>query len=262
MIIFRTCDSVNSVSKNLRPYGLSKIEIIKICFLSLCDAFKNLQCRIIVLGDNLSEESIQFFKKFNVEIHIGKYGNDASILESIKIANNAAKDEWIYFCEDDYLHTADSFTLIENFLNERFEILKQKVKLYNLSSFINLSKKDLFIFPPDYPDRYLPKYRKHSLILHSTNCHWRQVTNVTFTFLTHSATVKKHLALLKKSSHRANDRLLSRRLFRQFGFFSSAVCFSPLPGLSTHMHLTTATPLRNWESLVLDYKDKLHYFNS
>ncbi len=262
-IIFRTCDSVNAVNKNPRPFELTKKELIKICFLSLVDSLKALDFRIIILGDKLSEEMIHFFNCFKVELHLGNFGNDRSIKETLKIANTIPDDEWIYFCEDDYLHSPSSFIQIDNFLNKRDELFLQKIKLYNVSSFINLMQKDLFVFLPDYPDRYLPKYRKHSLILLSDNWHWRQVTNVTFTFLTKSLSVKKHFSLLMKSSENANDGLLSRKLFGRFGlgFLSRSVCFSPLPGLSTHMHRDTMTPLINWEKLVDAYKNKIQELN-
>ena len=35
-IFFRACDKVESVHKDKRPFGLNKLEIIKISFYSLC----------------------------------------------------------------------------------------------------------------------------------------------------------------------------------------------------------------------------------
>jgi hypothetical protein len=122
---------------------------------------------------------------------------------------------------------------------------------------VNLRAKDLFIFPPDYPDRYFPKYRRHSLIVQSSDCHWRQITNITFTFLAKASTIKKQLALLRKASRNANDSLLSRKLFGHFGFIASSICFSPLPGLSTHMHINSMTALRDWEKIAQEYKNKI-----
>ena len=256
-IIFRACDSVNAVNKNPRPFNLAKTELIKICFLSLLDGLKGLNYRIIILGDKLSEEMIAFFNSFEVEMCLGSYGNDASIRESLNIAKTIPDDEWIYFCEDDYLHVPNSFLVIDNFLNERNQLFVQEIKPYNLSSMVNLPAKDLFIFPPDYPDRYFPKYRRHSLIVQSSDCHWRQITNITFTFLAKTSTIKKHLALLRKSSRKANDSLLSRKLFGHFGFIASSICFSPMPGLSTHMHINSMTSLRDWKKITEEYLDRI-----
>ena len=257
-IIYRACDGVNAVNNNPRPYNLTKAQLIKICFLGLIESLKGIDFRILVLGDKLSEEMKLFFSHFNVELYLGNFGNDASIREALRLAKTIPDNEWIYFCEDDYLHTSSSFSQIETFLNERSDLLKQKKKIYNLSSFINLNKKDIFIFPPDYPDRYKPKFRKHSLIVLSSGCHWRQVTNVTFTFLTKASTIKKRFPVLMKSSNGANDIWLSKKLFGSgFGFWAQSICFSPLPGLSSHMHRDTMTPLVDWELLVQHYTHKL-----
>lgn len=230
--------------------------MIKLCFLSLVESLKDLDFKIIVVGDKLSEEMIAFFNRFEVELYLGNFGNDASFRETLKIASTIPNDEWIYFCEDDYLHVPHAFEFIDHFLDERETLFKQKKKFFNLFREVNLKDKDLFIFPPDYPDRYDPGNRKSSLILFSSDCHWRQVSSMTLTFLTKSSTFKKHSALYKKASVR--DRKISRRLFGKLGFsfLSSSVCLSPLPGLSTHMHRDTMSPLVDWEKLVLEYTAK------
>lgn len=255
-IIFRACDIVNAVNKNPRPFNLEKGQVIKLCFLSLVESLKDLDFKMIVVGDKLSEEMISFFNSFEVELHLGNFGNDASIRETLKIASTIPNDEWIYFCEDDYLHLPHAFDFIDHFLDERDSLFKQKKKFFNLYRGVNLKNKDLFIIPPDYPDHYSPKYRKSSLILFSSDCHWRQVRYITFTFLTKSSTIKKNYSLFKKASVKARDRKISRRLFGDFGFGfgTSSMCFSPIPGLSTHMHRDTMTPLQNWEKLMLEYK--------
>ena len=264
-IILRACDIVNAVNKNPRPFNLEKGQLIKLCFLSLVESLKDLDFKIIVVGDKLSEEMIAFFNHFKVELHLGNFGNDASFRETLKIAATIPNDEWIYFCEDDYLHVPHAFVFIDHFLDERETLFKQKKKFFSLFREENLKDKDLFIFPPDYPDRYDAGNRKSSLILFSNDCHWTRVSNITLTFLTKSSTIKKHSALFKKASGKARagssgnaDRVISRRLFGGFGFgfLSSSVCFSPIPGLSTHMHRDTMTPLVDWKKLVLEYTAK------
>jgi hypothetical protein len=264
-IIFRACDIVNAVNKNPRPFNLEKGQLIKLCFLSLVESLKDLDFKIIVLGDKLSDEMLTFFNHFEVEMHLGSFGNDASFRETLKIASAIPNDEWIYFCEDDYLHVSHTFEFIDHFLDERDELFKRKKKFFNPFREVNLKDKDLFIFPPDYPDRYYAGNRKSSLILLSSDCHWREVSNITLTFLTKSSTIKKHNALFKKFSIKSRegsmgnaDRLISKKLFGKtgFGFRTSSVCFSPIPGLSTHMHTDTMTPIVDWEKLVLEYRTK------
>lgn len=258
-VIYRACDIVNAFNKNPRPFNLEKGQLIKLCFLSLVESLKGLDVKIIVLGDKLSEDMIAFFNYFKVDLRLGSFGNEGSLLETIKIARTIPDDEWVYICEDDYLHIPDAFGFIDHFIDEKKSLFDEKKNRDNLSSLVNLNDKDLFIFPPDYPDRYQPIHRKHSLILVSSDCHWRQVNYTTFTFLTKSSTIKKHFSVFKRSAVIARARLFSRKLFGRigFGFLTSSVCFSPMPGLSTHMHRGTMTPLVNWEKLVLEFSAKV-----
>ena len=258
-VILRACDSVNAFNKNPRPFDLEKGELIKICFLSLVESLKGLDVKIIVLGDKLSEDMIAFFNYYNVDLRLGSFGNQGSMLETLKITSTIPDDEWVYICEDDYLHVPHAFSFIDHFIDEQSSLVEGKKNRDNLSSLVNLKDKDLFIFPPDYPDRYQPIHRKHSLILVSSDCHWRQVNYTTFTFLTKSSSIKKHFSLFKKAARIARARLFSRRLFGRigFGFWTSSVCFSPIPGLSSHMHSSTMTPLVDWEKLVLKFKSEV-----
>jgi len=139
-----------------------------------------------------------FFNHFEVELHLGNFGNDASFRETLKIAATIPNDEWIYFCEDDYLHVPHAFEFIDHFLDERDSLFKRKRKFSNLFREVNLKNKDLFIFPPDYPDRYDPGNRKSSLILFSNDCHWREVSSITLTFLAKSSTIKNIVHYSKK----------------------------------------------------------------
>jgi len=255
-VIFRACDRVVAVNKNPRPFGLDKTELVKICFRSLRTALQHVPHRIIVLGDNLSDNLLDFFRHQDIELQVGTFGNEASFLQALKIAETIPDHHWVYFCEDDYLHTPDAFLKIKSFIDEHPHILKQQWKVYNPSTWLNLQAKDIFIFPPDYPDRYLPKYRKHSLIVIAPHAHWRQVSHITFTFLTQSRTMKKYMKIFQRAVRGANDRYLSRKLFGRFayGWGSDALCFSPIPGVSSHMHRDTMTPLVDWEKLIKKFR--------
>jgi hypothetical protein len=79
------------------------------------------------------------------------------------------------------------------------------------------------------------------------NTHWREVNDVTFTFLLQSKTFKKHEKTFLKSAHKANDRFLSRKLIGKHFFFNKTFCLSPIPSLSNHMHTETMSPVVNWE---------------
>lgn len=128
-IIFRTCDKVNAVHGSPRPYGLDKISLIKLCFKSLVLALKNVDHAIYVVADDISTELKNFFQSYNIQLIEGVYGNDNSIRETFKIASSIPSNEYIYFCEDDYLHTPDCFEKITHLIANYHEIIPGRIKL-------------------------------------------------------------------------------------------------------------------------------------
>ncbi|MDP4221308.1 MAG: hypothetical protein Q8896_12805, partial [Bacteroidota bacterium] len=156
-----------------------------------------------------------------------------------------------YFVEDDYLHTPEAFKWIDDFITNRSGYMSTK-RLARQLRFIKLriDDKPLIIHTPDYPDRYLPKYLRFSLIFISKYCHWRQITNTTFTFMMQGKTVQRYKEILLRSSIGADDGFLSRRLFAGLRLGKKALCVSPIPGVSTHMHEEVMTPFVNWEKII------------
>jgi hypothetical protein len=250
-VIFRACDKVNAVNKQPRPFNLEKSELIKACFKSLYASLQYVPHTLTVLGDKLSADMMDFFSGYDVQLSNGDYGNDASIRQSMQTALTFLNDdEWIYFCEDDYLHREETFLYITNLINDKKNICPGKRRLGLLSSIIHFNKPNLVIFPSDYPDRYCTKNRRQHFIFYTQDCHWRQVTNTTFTFLIQVKDVKKYSRVLLKASENANDAWLSRMIFGSQYFVGKLLCVSPIPALTAHMHINTLPPLVNWESIV------------
>lgn len=260
-IIFRSCDAINAVHNSPRPFGLDKKTLIKVCFKSLYNSAQGHNYTIIVLGDNLSEEMKEFFRQFDLELIEGVFGNDASIRETIKIAQSFNDDEWVYFCEDDYLHKKEAIGNIINLIENKDNILpskiqykqllrKREVVLFSFKRYF--TKPNLVIHPCDYPDRYDIKHATKNFIFHTQKSHWRQIFDTTFTFLIEAKEVKRNKKTLIKASFRANDRYLSKNLFGKSFFYNKLLCVSPMPSLSTHMHKETMSPIVNWEELVIE----------
>lgn len=265
-IIFRTCDKVNAVHGSPRPFDLDKKELIKICFLSLVDSLKAIEHSIFIVADDLSEEMIRFFEAFKVEMIHGKYGNDNSLRECFRLAASLPDDEFVYFCEDDYLHTSDCFseivTLIEEYrtiypgdIKVKQLLRKRELLLFRMKRYFK--KPEFLVFPCDYPDRYAPFYMEKSFIFKTKTLHWRQIRDITFTFLVKTNTFKKHRKVFERSANRANDRFLSRKLLGNKFFYSKLLGLSPLPSLSCHMHRETMSHVVDWEKVVKDYREKL-----
>lgn len=255
-VIFRACDLVLAVNGAPRPFGFDKRTLVQVCFDSLHKALQAVPHTITVLGDKLSPEITHFFESFpDVHLLHGNFGNEASLRETFRLADAVPEDEWIYFCEDDYLHVPHAFECIRDLiLNGPSRSMQYRPRIRSFASFINPARQDLVIFPPDYPDRYLGKNRRFSLLFHGDRWHWRQVSNTTFTLLLKGSTFRRYRQLLEKSAKGANDAHLSRRMFGRYHFLGRTLCLSPIPGLSTHMHQSTMTPVVDWESLALAHQ--------
>src|SRR5665213_2105702 len=108
-IIFRTCDAVHSIHGAVRPFGLSKRGTIELCFRSLIESLRDVEYTIHVVADNISEELRQFFHQYRVTITEGVFGNDESLRVCLRMAFEYDDNDWVYLCEDDYLHAPHAF---------------------------------------------------------------------------------------------------------------------------------------------------------
>jgi len=253
-IIFRTCDAVHSIHGAVRPFGLSKRGTIELCFRSLIESLRDVEYTIHVVADNISEELRQFFHQYRVTITEGVFGNDESLRVCLRMAFEYDDNDWVYLCEDDYLHAPHAFLWIDDLLANRDRILltksRRSMKRMALLDYRrNLHTMPLFLHPPDYPDRYKPRERDPSFIFISQYCHWRQVANTTLTFMAQASSFKHFRRVLERSATGADDGYLSRKIFARYHFGGKALCLSPMPGVSTHLHTEVMTPLVDWKKI-------------
>jgi len=260
-ILFRACDKVESVHNAQRPFNLNKIQIIKVSFYSLYQSLKGAEYQFIIIGDDLSQELIEFFSKFeDIVIYNKILGSAAkSLQEQITLALDIPSDEWIYMCEDDYLHLPHSFKYISEFIENKEKYLKTSHKKKNYVNRLigDISGIPLIIHPPDYPDRYEPPWKRLSYIFLSKYCHWRQITNTTHTFLLQSSTIKKFEKSIKASAMGPSDSILSERVYGRLSFRNKAICISPIKGLSTHLTEGVMSPLIDWNLVCRKNIDEL-----
>jgi len=260
-ILFRACDKVESAHNASRVFGLNKIQTIKVCFYSMYQALQDNQYQFTIIGDDLSTELLNFFNKFNnVIIDNEKLGSAAkSLQKQIDIALSIPDDEWVYMCEDDYLHSPKAFKYISEFIENKEQYVKTSGGKKNYMNRLigDLSSVPIVIHTPDYPDRYKPNWKRLSFIFLSKYCHWRQITNTTHTFLLQSSTIKKFEKYIKASSIGPSDSKLSKKIYGRIFFNNKALCVSPVKGLSTHMTEHVMTPLIDWESMCKEYIDDM-----
>jgi hypothetical protein len=260
-VLFRACDKIESVHKATRPFGLNKLQTIKVSFYSIYKASQEFNCNFMIIGDDLSKDLLDFFQGFdNVEVENSLFGSAAKSLQrQIDIGMGLLEDEWIYLCEDDYLHSPDAIKYISEFIENKEIYLKTSPKKKNyINKMIgDLSKLPLIIHPPDYPDRYMPQWKRLSYIFLSKYCHWRQISNTTHTLLLQSSTMKLFEKQIKESAIGPSDSKLSEKVYGRFSFRNKAICISPIKGLSTHMTEEVMTPLIDWESICNKYIDEM-----
>lgn len=252
-ILFRACDKVESVHSEVRPFALNKTQIIKVCFNSIYRSIQEEDYKIRVFGDDLSIDLLNFFQSFDdVVVDNQKLGSAKKSLQTqIDFALNLPEDEWVYMCEDDYLHTSNSFKYLTEFIENKEKYIKTSGAKKNYMNRLigDLSKVPLIIHPPDYPDRYYPEWKRLSFIFLSKYCHWRQVSNTTHTLLLQSSTIKKFAKFIKQSAEGPSDSKLSEKIYGRIFFFNKALCISPIRGLSSHMTDKVMSPLVDWESI-------------
>ena len=252
-ILYRACDKIEFSHKSKRPFDMKKTEVIKVSFYSLYHALKDSQRKFIIIGDDLSTDLLHFFSLFDdVTVENDKLGSASKSLQrQIDIALTIPDNEWVYMCEDDYLHTQYSFKYISEFIENKECYLKTSGENKNYINRLigDLSNTPVIIHTPDYPDRYNPPWKRLSFIFLSKHCHWRQITNTTHTFLLESSTIKRFKKYIEASAVGPSDSKLSQKLYGRFFFKNKALCISPIKGLSTHMTEGVMTPLVDWQKI-------------
>lgn len=232
-VFLRTCDKIENIHIQGRPYGLKKKEIIKICFRSLMRTMVGLDWKLTIIADDISEETLKFFQEEGKEDQViiaDTFGNDKSLLKMFDLAKDLDDEDIIYFLEDDYLHTNMAGWAIKDLFDG--------------------VPRDFFVHPTDYPDQYFRKdLLMNTPIFLTKYCHWRSVSASTFTFLCKGKIAKKYMAHFKSSCVGADDGFLSQ-------LFKDTPCIAPIPGLVSHMHEGTMSPFVDWEKLVSEYNEK------
>ena len=245
-IIFRSCSSVNMLTQNKKrlfekeksEYTLRSLNSIVKSLNYSKEEFKNIKIKITVVDHNSSNlvlESINkilsnnYFEFEVFKLDISKFENEidkineqknnvsdnqisnmSNIYQSILLAKKCS--DLVYFVEDDYIHTKESFKEI----------------VYTYEKFSTILEKDIFICPADYP--YLYNSPENTRILLGNQKHWRIVNQTLCTFLTSQKLVNQYFEGLKsmcKFEHYPFEKPLH-------DIYKKEYCFSPVPSLAMH----------------------------
>jgi hypothetical protein len=235
-----------------RPFTKDKQTIIEVSFHSLLQSLMGYDYSVQVIGDELSERSLKFFNSYpHVTVKNLRLGHaKESIIAALNQALQFDDDDWVYTCEDDYLHTPHFMKYLSEFIENKDRYLALKSRKGNRTRRFtgNLTTKPLFIYPADYPDRYQPRDIYFSLLFLSKHCHWRQITNTTHSFVAQTKTLKKFEKQIRESGLQYSDGYLSRKVYGKNWLLGKALCVSPIPGLTTHLTEGVMSPFVDWES--------------
>lgn len=258
-IIYRTCESIHPINGTRPEWCREKNFKIK-CLKSLASGLKDQEYKFIVIGDKLSQESINRIKSIIPDADIRNFeeglGNQKSLFQSYCAADLLKEDkDVVFFCEDDYLFLPNWFKNMSYF-------------------FANIANKCEYAFyhPTDYPDQYRDdRTRRGYLFLNPHGGWYREVDSTTCTKACSVKTYKKYAELMKDCAARkkigynqqaepvydstgADDGRLSEIFGHKnaMGYIKlnqTAFCFSPIPGDAAHVHEGTTSYFIDWKNI-------------
>ena len=271
-VIFRSCTNVNMLTQNKkRLFDKEKSEYtfrsLNSIISSLKEAklkFPKIQFDILVIDydskkkdiDQMNQQLIKSNIKYSItslnlnefinnieklnakneDVTNNQMSNMANIHKSFLTAKNNCQD-LIYFVEDDYLHTLNSFS-------------EMILSYERISSQIN---RELILCPADYP--YLYTKIDSTNIFLGANSHWRKIEETLCTFLTSKILLEQYWS-----------KYISMCQFEHYPFeqplhdiYKTEYCLSPIPSLAIHCtninSIFGLSPNLDWNKLWEDNKN-------
>lgn len=202
MCIYRTSNS---------GYKKEKLDITKEYCL---DNFKKEFSNVYVVADSSPD--------IGADLHINEGSNAGSFRKCLEIALES-NFEYIYFCENDYLHKKGA----EKVLLEGLQIAPI-VTLY------------------DHPDKYTePQNVISSKLYVGNSTHWRTTPSTTMTFA-----INKHILVKLQNviyKYVQGEHPYDHYMFLELTKYVELI--SCIPGYSTHIETNFLSPLTNWNKI-------------
>jgi hypothetical protein len=158
--------------------------------MSLIDAMNNCRTKthLTILDDNSETWFLDKVKELTKDISCDIIS--LTVQENIRQFNYSAYEQFrissefdslVYVVEDDYIHEADS-------LNEMI------AAFYYMSN--RFSSDEIKIFPFDSPFLYAQYKEEPTILFYSGTRYWRTTAYTSYTFLTHSSTIKNYFEVI------------------------------------------------------------------
>lgn len=179
---------------------------------------------VTIIADNCSKNGLTTVKSMGFKNIIETaLGNSGSFGKALDLALEYGKDDYIYFVEDDYLHTSKSKIILLEGLE-----LATYVSLY------------------DHPDKYgdrtpnplVSNGGELTRVLLTKHCHWKETNSTTMTFATKGWVITETHEIFRKYLDTPVPQ--DYPMWRELLFNSSLV--TPIPGYATHCHEPWITP--------------------
>ena len=257
-VYLRTCSKVNLWNQNKKrifecPKSEYSIRSLFSILKSLSYAKKNLKninLELTIIDDNSDKDFLEILNslinKFDIKNslinlnedefkNITRDSNFSSILKSYNHAKENSED-LIYFVEDDYIH-------------EQIAIQEMLLTYERISSQI---KKEIIIFPVDYPFLYAQNFPTYILL--GNNKHWRKTEQSLATLL-----VSKEMLINYWNNFYEFATIVTDPAEKPLHkIYENEACFSPIPSLAMHCtninSIYGLSPNMDWKKLWEDNK--------
>lgn len=247
--------------------GWDKYDLVEVCLMSFLDSISDLDYKMYVVLDSCPSKYKKLFKEEipseRLEIlEFSEMGNSGTFNKQIDTLLSQDESDTVYFAEDDYLYSKDSFS--------------------DMLSVINHKGVD-FVSPYDHPDYYQDEIESekpdHIKGLHNYRSevmfekrHWRTVSSTTCTFLTTKSKLEEAkeclelypklgdygmwltLTKIKRSSY-SLPKTLEMYFWARWKLISGNRynLVTPIPSIATHMDELYLAKGINWTNIIERY---------
>lgn len=191
-------------------------EVCLMNFLSVFNVpiFQKDDCNLTIVADRCERKTMKMLNETGLKIVMTDKGNAGSFLAALEIALENNDDEFVYFCEDDYLHKHNSYEL----LNE----------IYKRVDYVTLY---------DHPDKYTRYYNggEHSKVIKTNSSHWRFTASTCMTFGAKVKTLREDKEVWH--AHTNNNHPWDHKIFTDLAKKNRKLAVS-IPGAACHTDLT------------------------
>lgn len=205
------------------------------CLASFLSEFRRPGNVITLLPDNLTDPALlAFLSSLGLKQEPDERLGDALALRRALFlaCREAAADEFVYFCEDDYAY-----------LDGSNRILREGIEISDYATLY------------DHPDKYVDADKggnpqvfgggEKTTVLATASSHWKQTNSTTATFCVRARTLKADLPVW--INHTAWEKVADYACFCDLVRMGRRLV-SPLPGLATHCDLAGLSPFTDWDS--------------